>query len=671
MSDAFGRTVRLYRGGDLAAARAEAEAALAGQPDSAALLQLLGMILCQAGDLIGGVQLLRRALALEPGDAPTRLALANALLASGALDDAEEACRPEAFAGSAPTAALRLRGYILQTAERFAEAAGCYEQALETAPDDWEIWNNLGNARRAAGDPPGSVLALARARGLRPDLPAIHFNLGLALAEAGRLEESAAAMREALRLGAEEGPALLQLGKALRHMGRHEEALEALDGAAALTPAKAEVHVERGRALAGLQRFDEAELAYQQALGASPDLAEAYVERGLLLERCNRLDRLAGLLGEAGSAAVAPDQLRHLHALALERAGRFDEALQEARAVPAGSEPARRALLIGRLADKAGDSAAAFEAYSQLNRLVAEDQPSARDDAAAYRRHVAALNDMLTPAYFAAWKRAQPDPEARTAPVFLVGFPRSGTTLLDTMLMGHPDTHVLEEEPLLQRVGEALGDFVRLPGLDAGDTHRLRARYFAELDALDPSARNKMVVDKLPLNILGIPLIHRLFPDSKLIFAQRHPCDVALSCFMQNFELNGAMANFLDLSDTARLYDLVLAFWRKCREMLPLDVHVVRYEALVEDKESELHRLIAFLGLPWDDRVLDHQGIAARRGAINTPSYAQVVQPIYRRASGRWERYRTQMEEVLPILAPWADWLGYDALDLPQGKSGP
>jgi hypothetical protein len=234
--------------------------------------------------------------------------------------------------------------------------------------------------------------------------------------------------------------------------------------------------------------------------------------------------------------------------------------------------------------------------------------------------------------------------------------------------MGHPGVQVLEEEPILERVGEALGDFARLPELDADQVRRLRGLYFAELDAFDPAARGRLVVDKLPLNILGAPLIQRLFPDARLIFAERHPCDVVLSCYMQNFELNAAMANFLDLGDAARLYDLVLSFWRTSREILPLDVHSVRYEALVENKEEILRPLLDFLGLPWDDGVIEHQRTAAKRGAISTPSYSQVAQPIYRRASGRWLRYRSEMEKVLPILSPWAEWLGYGALD---GKSAP
>jgi len=508
---------------------------------------------------------------------------------------------------------LRLQGYDLQTQGRFAEAIACYEQVVAADPGDWEIWNNLGNARRAAGDQAGAIEALAKAAAFRPDEPGLHYNLAAALAEAGRTDESALAILEAARLTPDDAPPLLDLSRSLSALGR----------------------------------YDEAESVYRRA----PSHAAAWLERGQMLERGNRLDRLPALIAEAAARGM---RFPYLDALALDREGRTREALAQAQAA-GDDDPVRRALLVGRLADKAGEAALAFEAYAEMNRLVAASSPGAREAAAGYRVHVSALAGMLTSDYAARW--APVEAGERSAPIFLVGFPRSGTTLIDTLLMGHPDLHVLEEVPLLERAAAALGDFARLPDLDAVETERLRDLYF---EALGPIP-GKRVVDKLPLNLLGVPLIHRLFPDAKLIFAERHPCDVVLSCFTQNFDLNPAMANFLDLEDAARLYDLVLAFWTRAREILPLDVHTLRYEALVEDKEAEMRALVAFLGLPWDEGVLDNVGSAIRRGPIATPSYAQVAQAVYARASGRWERYREQMAPVLPRLAPWAERMGYSA----------
>jgi tetratricopeptide (TPR) repeat protein len=610
------------------------------------------------GDLAGAQGVGETALRERPDDLAARVALANLKAMRGDVAGAEALCTIDA------PDLLRLKGYLLQSQERNGEAAECYERLVAKDPADWEIWNNLGNARRAAGDLEGAIEALGRARRLRPALAPIQLNYAMALAAAGRLEESLEPYAEAARLDPGNAALGLELGKLLRHLGRHPEAVEPLERAAALAPGEAQAWVELGRAQASLGELDEAEAAYRRALGLQPGLALAYVELAIVLERGNRLDRLGPLLAEAEARGVPADALAYPRALRSRDEGRIEEALVLARQAPTDVEPARRAQLIGKLADRLGDCETAFAAFAEANAIAAQEPAAAAADPQGYRRRIEALTEMASPDWFARW--TAPSPGDRPPPVFLVGFPRSGTTLLDTMLMGHPGIAVLEEEPILERVDSALGGFERLPALDAAEVERLRALYFAELDRLLPAAGGRTAVDKLPLNILAAPLIHRLFPDARIVFAQRHPCDVVLSCFMQSFALNHAMANFLDLGDSARLYDLVLAFWERCRDALPLRVHIVRYEALVEDPEGEARTLLDFLELDWDPAVLDHRRTAEARGTISTPSYSQVIRPIYREASGRWARYRAQMEPVLPLLAPWAQRLGYGDLFEPE-----
>jgi tetratricopeptide (TPR) repeat protein len=572
------------------------------------------------GDLAGAQALGEAALRESPDDLGARVALANLMAMKGDLEGAEALCTSDA------PELLRLRGWLLQSRGRHGEAAGCYERIVAADPADWEIWNNLGNARHAAGDLDGAIDALGRARRLRPGVAPIQLNYAMLLAAAGRLRES----------------------------------VEAYEAAARLDPGNSAVQLELGRNYAGLARMDEAEAAYRRALRLDPGIALAWLELGIVLERANRLDRLGPLLAEARAHHVPADEIAYLEALVLREQGRIEEALALARRAPADVEPVRRALLIGKLADALGDSSAAFEAFAEANRIAAQEPAAVGADPEGYRRRVAAMTATVSPQWFAGWTKAAGG--TRAAPAFLVGFPRSGTTLLDTLLMGHPGVAVLEEEPILQHVDNALGGLERLADLDPGEVERLRGLYFAEVDRLVPDAGGRLVIDKLPLNLLALPLIHRLFPDSRILFAQRHPCDVVLSCFMQSFEINDAMANFLDLGQAARLYDLVLTFWERGREVLPAEVHVVRYEALVEDVEGEARAVLDFLGLPWDPAVLDHRRTAEARGTISTPSYSQVIRPIYREASGRWERYREHMAPVIPILAPWALRLGYGDL---------
>jgi hypothetical protein len=267
------------------------------------------------------------------------------------------------------------------------------------------------------------------------------------------------------------------------------------------------------------------------------------------------------------------------------------------------------------------------------------------------------LSASITPEWAAGWSPAAPG--TRPAPVFLVGFPRSGTTLLDTFLMGHPEIAVLEEIPAIGLVAERVGSPDNIPGIGEAGAEELRRFYFDRVDRFVPEKFDGMIVDKLPLNMLNVLLIHRLFPAACLIFAQRHPCDCVLSAFFQSFAMNPAMACFLDLRDAADLYDAAMEIWTRSEAALPLNAHRIAYEKLVAQPESKLRQVTDFLGLEWSDRLLDHRRTAGQRGAIDTPSYDQVVSELSTRSVGRWKRYEKQLESVLPILLPWAERLGY------------
>ena len=622
------------------------------------MLRLLGDSCCRSGDLGKGVEYLRRAHDLSPSDARIRIDLTNALTALGDLPGAEAVLATDRGESRDPDL-MRLRGYVLQAQGRYAEAIDAYGDALAVHPADWETWNNLGNTLRAAGDRATAVDALTRAAQLRPDVVAVQINLGATLVEAGRIKDSAGAYEAAARLAPDHAGIQFEYGRLLRRLGRADDAVAPLGRAAELAPDNLEAQLEHGRALVSAARFDEAEAAYRRAIEGHPKAVAAYLEFGIVLEQGNRLDGLADLLAKAAADIPGADELAYLRALALRRDGKLEEALTLAKKAPERIEPVRRARLIGRIADALDDADTAFAAFEEMNRLTLRAHPDARQRAAQYRQHVASIATMVDQNWYRSWRPAEPA-QARSAPVFLVGFPRSGTTLLDTILMGHPNIRVLEEQPLLEPVKEAIGGFSRIPMLDKTTVDRLRALYFSELDKHMPAAGGEIIVDKLPLNIVGAPLIHRIFPDARFIFAQRHPCDVVLSCFMQSFEINEAMANFLDLGDAAALYEGVLTLWARCRSALPLRVHNVRYEAIVEDAEAELRPLLSFLGVDWDDKMLDNQRAASERGRILAPSYDQVTETIYSGASGRWERYRSHMSGILPVLEPWARTMGYN-----------
>lgn len=648
----------LHARGDLKGALAEAQAFLKASPDDPVALQFVGVLSCQSGDLRRGADYLRKSIRAGGDTADNRLNLARALCELGDYAEAETVCAPRPGQKSSP-ALERMRADIVKAQGRLGEAIWSYQDLVEAEPGNFEAWNNLGNARHDAGDLEGALTALKEAARLQPASARVHLNLAQVLMTSGRHDDALGLFAEAVRLEPGDSTAAFEMGKALQRIGRSKEALVPLADAARIRRTDPEVFVEIGRVFSSLNNLKQAEQSFKVALQVQPRFAPAYLNLAILLEKANRLDELAALLAKAAAAGVKGDDLEYARALLLRRQGKLEEALRLAQGSrPESLDGAFRAEFIGELADRLGDAATAFAAFDEMNRVTAGTPEATAYYGSEHRLYVEQLTASTTAAAVAGWSAARPDP-VPPSPAFLVGFLRSGTTLLDTMLMGHPDTHVLEEEPLLARLDAALSGR-SLADLDGETLNGLRAEYFRGVREIAPGVpAGRLLIDKNPLYTLRGPLIHRVFPDARFIFALRHPCDVVLSCFMQNFKISQMTASFLDLRNAALLYDRTMAFWEQCRPLFGLDVHTVRYEDLVEDVEGQMRPLLDWLGLPWDPNVLEHRKTAQERGYIRTPSYAQVTEQVYTRASGRWTRYRPQLEPVLPILAPWVERFGY------------
>ena len=249
-------------------------------------------------------------------------------------------------------------------------------------------------------------------------------------------------------------------------------------------------------------------------------------------------------------------------------------------------------------------------------------------------------------------------------PIFLIGFPRSGTTLLDTILRSHPSIEVLEEEPIIDEVINNLekiinNDFSKLENLDENLFNQIRKIYFEKRNQYVNYDKNKIFIDKLPLNIVNVGEIARFFPKAKFILALRNPFDSVLSCFMQSFSLNHAMSNFLNIDDAAKLYDSVMSLWLSYSENLSIKSHTVKYENVVKNFDKTIYDLINFLELEWSDNLKNFNKTARKRGIINTPSYDQVNMPLYSKSINRWKNYSNNFSIVKPILDKWARKFNY------------
>lgn len=409
-----------------------------------------------------------------------------------------------------------------------------------------------------------------------------------------------------------------------------------------------------GRSLLVQFRFAEAEAAYREALKIAPALVVRH-ELGLTLERSNRLEALGELLDESLADGVPKERLADLWAVRALRAGDIDEAVRQAEAIDIRPDPFRLNGLKAKIADAADRPAEAFAAAIAMNSSVGN--PGAwRAKGRAYRDELRKRQRDMA-GRLADLKRLPAN--GRRSPAFLVGFPRSGTTLADTFLRGHPDVRVIEEVPILEHVAQSLGGIGNLPAVTSEQLAAARDDYLAALDReIDPGFP-ALVVDKMPLNMLSLPLIASLFPDAPIIFAQRHPCDCVLSGWMQPFLLTDAMASFLDILDAADLYDAAMGLFTEAQNLLGVTSHTLIYEELVTDPEATIRPLTEFLGLEWRPELLDHRATAAARRAIKTPSYDSIGEPLSERRRGRWRQYEPFLKPALPILLPWAGRLGY------------
>ena len=506
------------------------------------------------------------------------------------------------------------------------------------------VWCRLGQPGRG-------IEPLRAAASARPDDPNYQLILARALIDCGRSDEVLAMPEPA----ADARAMWLARAEAADRSARPDCAIAAWRAIVAADAADLRARLALARTLAQCDRFDESVPAYEAVLAADPANSVAFAELAMLFERSSRIDRLEALVSAAERSGMADEALAFPRAQLAFREGDISGAKRQRERSGPDSDPVSWYRLKSRIEDRLGNPSEAFSAARAM-KLAAPDRDSWRSRARDYRVHLRRQADTLTPEWA---DRLRPlDPFPGQNPIFLLGFPRSGTTLLDTFLMGHPKVTVVEERPMLVEATQAMANFGALASDNPAELRAARGDYGARLREAQPGGR-PVVIDKFPLNLVAAPLIHALFPGAPIIFAKRHPCDPVLSGFMQAFAPNVGMASFLDLADAADFFDAAMALWFRSCEVLPLNVHEIAFEDLVADPEAALRPLVGFLGLNWDPAMLDHRSAAAARGVIPNTSYDQVTEALSLNPVFRWRRYRQQLDPVLPVLLPWAKRLGY------------
>ena len=617
-------------------------ACLAIQPVYPEAWNNLGLALQALGALEDAEEAFYTALEQAPQFALAWNNLANLLRESGRTGEAIAAFRQALVVEpNLVQAHLNLGQLLLEQQQRdlLAEALGHCRRAVELAPDLAEGYNNLGNVLRAQDQLAEAVACYQKALQLSPGLAMARNNLGQAMQEQGQLDEAEAWYRAAMEGEPNNGRFLSNWASVSADRERFHEALERYRYAVKCDPACTQAHVGLGTMLRRLERWDEAKACLKEALRLEPAAVDAHCELALLHTHFGRLEKAEAAyhmaLHHRPQSAVA------LSGLALLRRGKLPEANRQAIERLLGDptlsdqkkSPLHFALAAVLDSRKHYREAATHLVSANRFHLVADQRRARGYDPDAHSKFVDRIAESYTAEHFA---RVDGWGAVTRRPIFILGMPRSGTTLTEQILASHPDIYGAGELPLIGRALDGLLDC--LPQLTEPVIREESHDILRELACLD--TEHARITDKMPDNYLHLGFIATLFPRATIIHCRRDLRDVAVSCWLTSFQSIRWASDQEHVARRIRDYHRLMAHWRR---VLPGRMVEVDYETTVTDLEGTARRLVEAVGLPWDPACLAfHQN----QRPIRTASVTQVRQPIYTRSVGRWRHYREALADV-------------------------
>jgi len=554
----------------------------------------------------------REIIAIVPDWAEAQSNLASALHEQGKLAEARQHYE-RALALKPGFAEIHYNlANLLKEEDHLKEAAARYEVALTLKPGYAEAHNNLGITLQQQRRPDEAVAHYQRALAINPNYAEAHNNLGSVLQEQRKLAEARVHHEKALALRPDYAEAHNNLGIALQQQARLDEAVAHYQRALELKPAHAKAHNNLGTAFKEQGRFKEATAHYEKALALKPDFAEAHYNRSELMTFRQGDPHLAALESLAARIDNLPESKRlHIH------------------------------FALAKALDDVGDYARAFEHMLAGNALKRREVDY---DEARTGQMFRLIRETFVPELF---DRFQATGDASPRPIFVLGMPRSGSTLIEQILASHPAVHGAGEIGTLNVVamGEANPYPAYVSTLDAAAPGRLGRAYLAGLPEFPPGKTR--ITDKSPLNFLHVGLIHLILPNARIIHTVRDPVDTCISCFSKLFTFD--MQFSYDLAELGRYYRYYRQLMAHWRSVLPagamLDVY---YEQVVGDLEGQARRLLDYCSLPWDDRCLSFH---KTNRPVTTASAVQVRQPLFRGSVDRRRHYQDYLQPLLAELS--------------------
>ncbi|MFM0593946.1 tetratricopeptide (TPR) repeat protein [Paraburkholderia bryophila] len=652
---------------------------LAAWPGQSDALHLLGLIAHAYGNLDLAISHLREACKVPGAPAIYFSNLAEMCRQKGLLSEGEAAAQRAVELDPTLVAGWNNLGILLQEAGKMEQSLACLERVVALKPDWADAHNNLGNTWRRLGRLDHAEVHYRHALALNPSYAIAHSNLAFLLCSKGHYDDAAAEARFAIDLDPSLADAYLNLAevelsrrrtdavlatlnalhafapqhpqglvaraRALTQFGRIDEALEFARQAVALAPHHAEAHNVLGQALQSQGRIDEALSAFETAAGLPGTVAEeALISRAHLLMEAGRKEE--ALAGFERALATFPGSVRALASRAHVKTFEADDAdIVAMEAVLAETEgrplPERidAHFALGKAYLDTGDAQRAFHHFDSGNR---QKRASITYDATATAGWMKRIAETLTPERLAGFQGAGAPSDL---PVFVIGMPRSGTTLIEQIVSSHPQVTGGGELSVLRSVIEGRGAFPDSIGtMTRDDAAHLGHAYLARVN---PLALGRLrLVDKMPANFFYTGLIPAILPGARIIHCRRDPVDTCLSCYTRQF--GGEQPFTFDQAELGAFYRSYEGLMAHLRDVLPAERFIeVDYESVVDDLEGEARRLIAFLGLPWDDACLNFH---ENRRVVRTASVDQVRQPIYKTSRGRGRQYADHLGPLLSAL---------------------
>jgi thioredoxin-like negative regulator of GroEL len=530
---------------------------------------------------------------------------------------------------------------------------------------------NLGTALQAQHRHEEALAAYAQAGSLGETSADFFYNVGLVHFDMGNYEAARKVLHDAVRLAPDDGEICYQYAVCCDETMRQDDAIAVLDGWPRMRGLTTDLLTKIALLLMKLGELQSAGRAVELASRDPRPDAEAVLRMIQVQERTNQVSEaraaFARLKADPRANSLGPD-FKVVEARLADREGRT----QDAHDLYVGLLDATRdfhlrhhhLFPLAKTLDALGRHDQAFATLEEAHRSQLAYLKLTTPNAAAWQGPSFRIADFgCNAADVATWDMAGA-PTVEESPIFIVGFPRSGTTLLEQMLDAHASLASMDETRILHEVIDHMTDGKtvypeKLATMTRAKLDEMRGLYWARVRRKIQLAPGQRLVDKNPLNLLALPAICRLFPNSRILLAIRHPCDVILSCYMQHFRAPDFTLMCRDLPSLAAGYRRAFDFWYREAALLQPAARDVRYETLVTEFGPQVRAIADFLGLAWTDAMLEPGEHARRKGFISTPSYSQVVQPVNTRSVGRWKAYDKHFGDVIVQLRPYLDRWGY------------